>query len=127
MSARVLALPIVTERLVLRDFEPGDRDDVHRYASDPEVVRFMQWGPNDVAATDEFMRLTLARRTPGPRDDWSLAVVRRTDGRVIGSCSLRPRDEHSADIGYTFARESWGQGIATEAARALVAAGFAQL
>jgi RimJ/RimL family protein N-acetyltransferase len=124
---RVLTLPIVTERLVLREFEPGDRDDVHRYSSDPEVVLYMNWGPNDDAATDDFLQRTLARRTPGPRNDWSVAVVRRSDGRVIGSGSLRPRDEHSGDIGYVFSRDAWGQGYATEMARALVGAGFAQL
>lgn len=127
MTDRVLTLPIITERLVLRDFEPGDRADVHRYSSDPDVVRYMNWGPNDDAATDEFLRRTLARRAPGPRNDWSLAVVRTSDGRVIGSGSLRPRDEHTGDIGYTFARDAWGQGYATEMARALVGAGFAQL
>jgi len=35
-----------TDRLVLRDLEEADWRPVHSYASDSEVVRYMNWGPN---------------------------------------------------------------------------------
>ncbi len=38
--------PIRTERLLLREFAQADFDDVHAYAIDPLVVRYMDWGPN---------------------------------------------------------------------------------
>jgi RimJ/RimL family protein N-acetyltransferase len=123
----VLRLPIETERLLLRDFEPGDRDAAHAYGSGPEVVRFLHFGPNDEAATDTFIRHVLALQQPGPRDDWTLAVVRKSDGPLIGACSLRVRDEYSGDIGYVYRREAWGQGYGSEAVRAIVDAGFEQL
>ena len=37
---------IQTERLVLREFNEDDWRAVHEYASDPKVVRYMDWGPN---------------------------------------------------------------------------------
>jgi RimJ/RimL family protein N-acetyltransferase len=36
-------------------------------------------------------------------------------------------DGQTGDLGYIFAREAWGQGYASEAARAMVDTGFAQL
>jgi len=37
---------IQADRVLLRDFEQADWQAVHSYASDPEVVRYMDWGPN---------------------------------------------------------------------------------
>ncbi len=44
-----------TGRLELREFAAADFEDVHRYAADPEVTRFMSWGPNDAAETRAFL------------------------------------------------------------------------
>ncbi|MGA2510195.1 MAG: hypothetical protein ABSG27_08175 [Candidatus Acidiferrales bacterium] len=38
--------PIETNRLLLREFRDADEQAMHEYASDPEVVRLMIWGPN---------------------------------------------------------------------------------
>ncbi|MFW5866974.1 MAG: GNAT family N-acetyltransferase, partial [Armatimonadota bacterium] len=81
-------LPLLTDRLELRDFHEGDVEAVHEWASDPEVVRFMGWGPNTRERTREFLQRKLAERTGDPRRTWDLAVVRRDTGRVIGSIGL---------------------------------------
>lgn len=59
----------------------------------------------------------------GPQlDDWWLAIV--TDkkmGTPLGEISMMVHDPgHAADIGYTFTRESWDKGLATEAVTAWV-------
>ena len=41
--------PIHTMRLVLREFTTADESDVHEYASDVVVARYMDWGPNTPA------------------------------------------------------------------------------
>ena len=46
---------LTTECLVLRDFTLGDEDAVHQYASDPVVCRYVDWGPNTLAVTREFL------------------------------------------------------------------------
>ena len=46
---------LATDRLLLRDFEPGDYEAVHAYAADIEVVRFMSWGPNTEVDTRDFL------------------------------------------------------------------------
>ena len=40
--------PLETERLLLREFQPEDEAAIYEYASDPEVVRYADWGPSDL-------------------------------------------------------------------------------
>ncbi|MHB8574596.1 MAG: GNAT family N-acetyltransferase [Dehalococcoidia bacterium] len=119
-----LSLPIETDRLLLRDFAADDWRAVHVYSSDPEVVRYLFWGPNDEADTRAFIERTLTAQTEQPRTAYGLAVIRKADGLLIGACELRLRDQRGGDIGYVYRRDVWGQGYASEAARALVGAGF---
>jgi [ribosomal protein S5]-alanine N-acetyltransferase len=123
----ILRLPLRTARLLLRDFVAADWEAVHAYASDPEVVHFMYWGPRDAAESQGYIRRMLATQRERPRTTWELAVVRMADHRLLGACDLTPLTPGEADLGYVLARDAWGQGYATEAAQALVAAGFAQL
>ena len=106
-----------SERLVLREFRVADARDVHVYASDPEVVRYMDWGPNSLAETQER---TVAKAARGVEADdvYSWAVTLRGEDRVIGSAEvcIESRDHRRAEFGYVFAREVWGRGLATEAA-----------
>jgi len=126
-----LCLPVQTDRLILRDFVASDCEAVHAYASDPQVTQFMFWGPGEEqesrAYVDAYMARMLASQTARPRTLFELAAVRRADGRLIGSCEVGVVEEHVAAIGYVFDQDAWGQGYATEAARAMVAAGFEQL
>lgn len=115
-----------TARLVLRDLAPDDIEAVHAWASDPEVSRFMVWGPNTWADTQAFVQEQLA----APRNAHSNRLVELAGtGLVIGGIDLRIElaAPHRAEIGYVFNREHWNQGYATEAARAMIAHGFGDL
>jgi len=121
-------LPLLTERLELRDFRDGDVGFVHAWASDPEVVNFMAWGPNTVEQTREFLQRKFAERTGEPRLTWDLAVVEACTGRLIGSVGLRlDGARQQAALGYCYHQDAWGQGFATEAALAMLRFGFEQL
>lgn len=122
-----LALPLVTARLVLRDFRADDLTAVLAYAGDPEVMRFMFYEPRDRADAEAYLARMLASQRETPRRLYELAVERRSDARVIGGCDLTLESEREADLGYLLGRAAWGQGYATELARALVTAGFEQL
>lgn len=115
-----------TDRLVLREFAAEDFDAVHAYASDPEVVAYMPWGPNTEQDTTDFLERARGYRDVDPRADFVMAVQRRSDARVIGGIGLHlhPPDAHQAMLGYCYASEAWGKGFATEAALELVAFGF---
>ncbi len=47
--------PIKTARLLLREIQRPDEDDVHEYASDPCVSRFDSCGPNTREKTHEVI------------------------------------------------------------------------
>lgn len=121
--------PIRTARLLLREFRDGDFDDVQEYAADPAVARFMDWGPNTRDQTVEFMARKLEEQACWPRDEVTLAVEHPADRRVIGSVRLAVSDRANltGDFGYSFNSAYWRQGYATEAARALIGAGFGVL
>jgi ribosomal-protein-alanine N-acetyltransferase len=120
---------IETERLVLRDFRRDDWERVHEYAIDPEVYRYMPWGPNSEDETRAFIERAIARQLEEPRLHFELAITLAEDGLVVGGGGIRADDEsfRSADMGYCLRADAWGMGIGTEAASALVAFGFERL
>jgi ribosomal-protein-alanine N-acetyltransferase len=121
--------PLRTARLVLRDFRESDFVDVHAYGSDPEVARYMPWGPNTPDQTREFLGRAETQRNASPRLDFGLAIERLAGGDVIGSIGLHLRDEpnRTGEIGYCLHRTHWRAGLATEAARALIDVSFRAL
>ena len=118
-----------TPRLRLRELQETDLAGVHEYASDPEVARFVPWGPNTDRDTRAFWRQGAAWRAETPRRQYVLAIEVRADGQVAGSCALRISEpEHrGANIGYALARRHWGQGYASETLQALMEFGFGVL
>jgi len=119
--------PLQTPRLTLREFRDADLDDIHAYASMPEVSRFMAWGPNTPEDSRAFLDRALGQQSDWPRRHVGLAIER--DARVIGSIRLDLQgDENSeADLGYTLAQDQWRQGLATEAAMAVLEVAFGKL
>ncbi len=121
-------MSLVTDRLVLREFEGLDWKEVHKYASDPEVVRYMEWGPNTEVETRAFIQRAIGYQQEHPRRNHELAVVLKAGNPLIGGCGIHisNRDNREGWIGYCVNRNFWGEGYATEAARALLTFGFGQ-
>lgn len=118
-----------TERLLLRDLMEADWQSVHSYASDPEVVRYMNWGPNTEEETKGFIQRALAGQNEKPRRNYTVAIVVRNENELIGGCSICVSnvDNREGWIGYCLNRHFWGKGYATETANALVDFGFDKL
>ena len=123
-----ILMELQTDRLSIREFAPGDESDIHEYASDPEVARFMPWGPNTMAQTREFHAKKLAPH-PDPRVEYELAIVLKAERKLVGGVGMRIKNpaHREADIGYVLNRRYWNQGIMTEAARAMLRFGFGEL
>ncbi len=116
--------PLRTERLLLRDFEAGDVEDVQAYAADPDTVRYMDWGPNSPEETRAFLGLRIDEQMIWPRREVSLAVEVASAGRVIGAIRLGLDNHGGGDFGYSYGSPWWGRGYASEAALALATAAF---
>lgn len=123
------SLPLRTDRLQLRYVTPGDLDGL-RYYTDPEVCRYLPFPPADEAALAARVAMMAERQAPSaPDEGLSLAVVE--DETLVGDVILRLRtraDELSppavAEVGWAFAPEHAGRGLATEAATALITMAF---
>lgn len=89
------------------------------YTADPEVVRYMPWEAHgDIETTREFLRRQVKEWDAGSGYSWTVRL--RDGGRVAGMVSASGVGSHRATFGYVFARDTWGQGLATEAANAVV-------
>ena len=124
---RTLILPIRTARLNLREFAQSDFRAVYAYSSDARVTRYLFFGPRDEDGTAEYLEGLLASQRERPRTRFELAVEEIESGRVIGACDLSLIERNVVDLGYMLGVESWGKGLATEIALALVDAAFFDL
>jgi ribosomal-protein-alanine N-acetyltransferase len=112
---------LVTPRLILRRLENDDAPFVLRLLNEPSFIENI--GDKGVRSLDDARRYM--REGPMAMYEqygfglWHTA--RKSDGVAVGMCGLLKRDHlPDVDIGYAYLPESWGQGIAFEAAEAVM-------
>ncbi|MEZ5995789.1 MAG: GNAT family N-acetyltransferase [Hyphomonadaceae bacterium] len=111
---------IETKRLKLRPLRTTDAQRVARFCGDPSVGRMLAMTPLPyLEAAAEGWIMTLKARAPLGRD-FVYAVDSPGEG-LIGAIGAHARGE-GFEIGYWYGRPYWGQGFASEALAALVAA-----
>ncbi|QUL54050.1 GNAT family N-acetyltransferase [Paenibacillus tritici] len=120
-------MQLETKRLLIREFVPGDVRQVHEYASDPAVAKYMIWGPNSLEDTREYIRHMLDLQQEEPRQGFEYAVVLKESNKLAGGCGLHISGAGQGEIGYCFNPSYWGQGYASEASAALLEWGFQEL
>jgi RimJ/RimL family protein N-acetyltransferase len=115
-----------TERLLLRGWRDEDRDAFAALNADPRVMEHFA-GPMTRAESDEFVDRIEAGFAANSFGLWAVEVV--GEAPFIGFVGLAvPRFQAhftpAVEVGWRLATESWGNGYATEAARASLAHGF---
>jgi ribosomal-protein-alanine N-acetyltransferase len=122
---------LTTERLVLRALRPSDAADVLVFRGDPEVQKYDDPPIHTLEEAADF--IAEMRRECAAQDQQMWAVIVKGSDTVIGLVSLQHRGHRGdlfhrrAEVGYGFARATWGQGFGSEAVRAVVRHGFEQL
>ncbi len=120
---------VETERLILRYWQPSDRDPFARINADPLVM--------------EFFPKTLSREES---DSLADRIEARLQTRGFGLCAVEVRESHAfagfiglsepafeahftpcIEIGWRLASDLWGLGFATEGAQAIVRYAFETL
>jgi RimJ/RimL family protein N-acetyltransferase len=125
MTERLANIPTLleTSRLVLRQFDERDWDDLHRMFEDEECVRYTIKTP--------LTHWQTWRTLAGYVGHWSMrgygpyAVVEKSSGKMMGPVGLwYPGDWPEPEIKWSLSREFWGKGYATEAALAVQTMAF---
>lgn len=121
-------LPIVSERLVLRPFEPSDRANYDAYHTRPEVYRFLYTPVPDEDVLAEQFSAAMSTRLEEDGDTLRLAVIRQVDSALLGEVLLKMANKAAlqGEVGYIFNPTFAGAGYATEAAQMMVGFGFRQ-
>ena len=129
MSITNTSLLLETDRLSMREFEETDWSAVHTFASDFEVVQYLESGPNTKSETKDFIRRVMSYRDDQPRCRFELAIIEKCSDCLIGRGCLHVSNLKSKQgwIGYCLHKTFWGYGYATEAALRLLKFGFQEL
>ena len=120
-------LILETPHLILREFVPEDVDALARVLCDAKTMRFYP-APFDSTGVQQWIARNLRRYAANRHGLW--AMVLKAKAELIGDCGLTIQDvdgKNEIEIGYHVRRDLWGQGLATEAARACRHFGFARL
>jgi len=111
---------LTTERLTLRPLALTDGAALHPHFSDPETMRYWSDIPSDgMAETGRRLALRLERD-----HSTTLDMAIDLNGSLIGSVSLFKYKDGVMELGYFLGRPHWGQGLASEACRAMLNFGF---
>jgi RimJ/RimL family protein N-acetyltransferase len=115
---------IETPRLVLRQLAEADVEPLHTLFKEPDVLRYI--GDRQVPSLENTWRAVA-----GWLGHWAMrgygqwAVDEKASGRIIGRMGIiNPAGWPGPELGYLLGKPFWGQGYATEGARAALDWGF---
>ena len=118
-----------TQRLILRHLLPSDLGPLYALYRDPEIRRYFPEGTLTYKETWEELEWFLNGHPKHPELGlW--AVIEKDAKRFIGRCGLLPckiDGQQEVEVAYLIDKACWGQGLGTEAARALLEYGFDKL
>lgn len=109
---------IETERLILRTVTVDDAEAIFKWASDPEVNKYMIY---PLHANPDVTRDWLKSRDINGSDQFDLGFVLKETGELIGQGGIFYHEDIDAwSLGYNLRRDYWGQGLVPEAIQAII-------
>ncbi|HEY4677839.1 MAG TPA: GNAT family N-acetyltransferase [Candidatus Angelobacter sp.] len=122
-----LSYVLETSRLRLREFVSQDADALAAVLGDPVTMQYYP-AAFEHKGVQEWIGKNIARYQ---RDGYGLwAMMLKSSGEVIGDCGCvlqEVEDRNEVEVGYHVRRDLWGNGYATEAAKACMEYAFAKL
>jgi ribosomal-protein-alanine N-acetyltransferase len=123
--------PIIleTERISFRRLSMDDLDNLFTLYHSPDVRRYYSEGIPNYEETRRELEWIVDECYPKYGFGMWATIYKET-GKFIGRCGLCPMDiegKEEIEVAYMLSREYWGQGLATEAAQAILRYGFEQV
>lgn len=117
---------IETERLILRAFTINDVDAVFdNWANDDDICKYMRWTKHK---SKEETKKIVSKWIDSYREKshYRWAIVLKKSDEPMGAIGLFVVNENDlcGDVGYYVSKKYWGQGIMTEALKAVLAFAF---
>lgn len=122
---------LMTERLRVRALHRSDAGPLHDAIEETltDLVPWLPWARPGHTRTETRRYVRAARAAWSRRTSFEFAIEERASGALLGVTSLHRLDwaRRSAGLGYWIRRRRFGEGLATEAADAVVSHAFGSL
>ena len=102
-----------TDRLIIRRYCKEDLQDLYEYLSNEDVVKYEPYKPMDIKEVEDNLDWRIS-------SDEMLAIVLKSNNKMIGNVYLGKRDFDTIEIGYVFNKQYWGKGYAKESCAELI-------
>ncbi len=117
-----------TDRLILRAFQPEDLDPFAEMVGDPEVIQMATYQGKVMSRAQAWNWLCLMLGHWHMRGFGIWAVEEIDSGELIGRVGLQFLDWFDdVELVWMLRKQSWGKGLASEAARTAIQFGFDRL
>ena len=114
---------IETERLIIRDFNANDLNDLHEIFSHEMFFKNPE-KPYSIQQTKGFLMDFCINTEPRP----AFAVASKKDNKLAGYILFNPvGDEGVREMGWFFSKKYWTLGYALESCKEIIAHGFEQM
>ncbi len=127
--ANIVFTTLETERLILRRLEDNDLLPFLAYLQDPVIAKYQTWDTYPEERAKEIIKEQFSLAPGIPGEAFLFAVALNENERLVGHVVLTvlEKDHLQAEIGFTFARQYHGLGLAGEAAARVLDYAFKEL
>jgi len=114
-----MTILITTRRLLLRTWQQHDRAALELMTGDSEMMHYLTDGR--VWSDDEIDAFFARQQAHQAKHQICMGLMlNRSSGNVAGVAGLQPLDDGTFELGWWVWKAYWGQGLASEAGRALI-------
>jgi ribosomal-protein-alanine N-acetyltransferase len=116
---------LITNRLILRELQASDADQIFRMRTDARVNEFLDRGPTK--SIDESLKfINNILKAQNNQDSVMWAITLKNEPKLIGTVVYWHivKDRDKAELGYEMLPEYFGQGIMREALTGVIRFGF---
>lgn len=113
----------------MRSIDRSDYLDYFYIGCDTETVKYLSWGPFKTLQESLWVMDNIFLKRVEDGIPIGYAIVEKKSDKMIGVIDFHTYypDINTGEIGYILAREYWGNGIMTQALRAIIDVGFQEL